>query len=52
MGKSLLFRAHALERMFERRVTVEEVRLVLETGKKIENYPHDRPYPPINDRMG
>jgi hypothetical protein len=41
----LLFRAHALERMFERHVTVEEVQFVLETGKTVDNYPHDRPYP-------
>jgi len=45
MAKDLIFRAHALERMFERGVTMEEVRLVIETGKTLENYPEDWPYP-------
>jgi hypothetical protein len=31
--------------MFERGVTMEEVRLVIETGKTIEDYPEDWPYP-------
>ncbi|MFA6450011.1 MAG: DUF4258 domain-containing protein [bacterium] len=31
--------------MFERRVTKDEVRRVLETGEVIENYPDDTPYP-------
>jgi len=31
--------------MFERKVSVEEVRYVLETGEVIEEYPDDTPYP-------
>lgn len=41
----LLFRVHALQRMFQRGVTVEDVRHVLATGETIEEYPDDTPYP-------
>ena len=41
----LVFRAHALKRMFERLIEVEDVRHVLETGEVIEDYPDDTPYP-------
>jgi hypothetical protein len=41
----LLFRVHALQRMFQRGVTVEDVRQVLATGETIEEYPDDTPYP-------
>ena len=41
----VVFRVHALQRMFERRITEEDVRHVLETGETIEEYPDDRPYP-------
>jgi hypothetical protein len=41
----LIFRVHAIQRMFQRRVTVEDVRQILATGETIENYPDDTPYP-------
>lgn len=41
----LIFRGHALRRMFQRRVGIEEVRQVLATGETIESYPQDVPYP-------
>ena len=44
-AKRLVFRVHALQRMFERRITTEEVRRVLESGETIESYPEDQPYP-------
>jgi len=31
--------------MFERHVTEEDIRHVLETGETIEHYPDDKPYP-------
>jgi hypothetical protein len=31
--------------MFRRRISAEEIRLVLETGKVIEDYPDDQPFP-------
>jgi len=45
MGKRLVFRVHAVQAMFHRNVSVEEVRDVLATGRTIEEYPEDRPYP-------
>lgn len=41
----LVFRVHAVLRMFERGITVDDVRAVLRTGETIENYPDDSPYP-------
>ena len=41
----LIFRVHAIQRMFERAVSKEDVRQVLATGKIIETYPYDKPYP-------
>ena len=45
MSESLVYRVHALQHMFERGITEEDVRHVLETGEVIERYPDDRPYP-------
>lgn len=42
---ALVFRSHALQRMFQRRVSVEDVRKALATGEDIEDYPYDAPYP-------
>lgn len=41
----LTFRIHALQRMFLRKISEQEVRHVLETGEIIEDYPEDKPYP-------
>jgi len=41
----LVFRVHAITRMFERGVSAEEVRVALESGETIETYPDDLPYP-------
>jgi Domain of unknown function (DUF4258) len=40
----LVFRAHALRRMFERRISVDDVRDVVTKGETIEEYPYDTPY--------
>ncbi len=42
---NLIFRNHALKRMFERDIDIEDVRQAIETGKIIANYPEDQPYP-------
>lgn len=42
---SLILRTHAIQRMFQRRVSTEDVRSVLATGEIIEDYPLDTPYP-------
>ena len=44
-SEELVFRVHAIHRMFEREISEEDVRDVLETGKTIEFYPDDEPYP-------
>lgn len=44
VGK-IIFRSHAVIRMFQRRVDEKDVRSVLETGEIIEAYPDDIPYP-------
>jgi hypothetical protein len=41
----LIFRLHAIQRMFERRISREDVRHVLETGEIVTDYPDDQPYP-------
>lgn len=41
----LVFRVHAIQRMFQRGIDEENVRHVLATGETIEEYPDDTPYP-------
>lgn len=41
----LVFRAHALQRMFERGFGVDEVKAALLHGETIEDYPDDFPFP-------
>ena len=41
----MVFRLHALERMFKRKISEKDVRNIVETGKTIESYPDDQPYP-------
>lgn len=43
--RQIIFRIHALRRMFERCITETDVVNILETGKVIANYPDDRPFP-------
>jgi hypothetical protein len=46
MGYSrLIFRVHAVRRMFDRGITEIDVREVLEDGRIIERNPKDLPYP-------
>ncbi len=41
----ITFRAHAVRRMFERGLSVEDVRAALLDGETIADYPADTPYP-------
>ena len=41
----LTFRIHAIQRMFERQISPEDVRSVVESGETIQEYPDDTPYP-------
>ena len=45
MGAKLVFRVHALRRMFERQISPDDVRAVIGSGETIEDYPDDKPYP-------
>lgn len=39
------YRVHAVQRMFERGISQDDVRVVLTVGEEIATYPHDAPYP-------
>jgi Domain of unknown function (DUF4258) len=41
----LVFRVHAIQRMFQRQISEEDIRHVLAMGEIIESYPDDSPYP-------
>ncbi len=41
----LIFRIHAIRRMFERQISVNDVREALANGEAVEDYPDDFPYP-------
>ena len=41
----LVFRVHAIQRMFRRGISDEDIRHVLESGEIIQEYPEDQPYP-------
>lgn len=44
-GEPIVFRVHAIQRMAQRDLSVEDIRHVLDTGEIIEDYPNDYPYP-------
>ncbi len=45
MAERLVFRVHALQRMFQWGIGTADVQQALATGKTVERYPEDRPYP-------
>ena len=42
---ALVFRVHAIRRMFERGISDDDVRHALANGETIEDYPDDTPFP-------
>jgi hypothetical protein len=44
-SRPIIFRIHAIQRMFERRVSEEDVRQVLQHGEMIEDYSDEMPNP-------
>jgi hypothetical protein len=44
-AKRITYRAHAIQRMFEREIAESDVTRVLAAGEVIEDYPEDYPYP-------
>lgn len=41
----LVFRVHAVQRMFQRRISEVEVKQAITSGETIETYPTDKPLP-------
>ncbi len=41
----IMFRIHAIDRMFERGIGIKDIRNALETGQDIENYDDNASYP-------
>ena len=44
-NNSIIWRKHALQRMFERGITRDEIKRVIIEGKIIEEYVDDKPFP-------
>jgi hypothetical protein len=44
-SRPILFRMHAVQRMFERKISVENLRQVLQSGEMIEDYSEEMPAP-------
>lgn len=44
MRPKLIFRHHAIKRMFERSIAVDDVGHIIENGKNIQEYPDDKPF--------
>ena len=41
----LVFRVHAIQRMFQHHFNEKDIRRSLDSGEVIEEYPDDKPYP-------
>lgn len=41
----MIFRVHAIQRMFERRIADQDVHEIVVKGEIIQSYPEDKPYP-------
>ena len=44
-GMKLMYRQHAIRRMFERAISATDINASFEKGSIIEAYPDDKPYP-------
>ena len=44
-NRRVTFRIHAIQRMFERQVAVQNVQQVLQSGRLVEDYSDDMPFP-------
>jgi len=45
MARQFVFRSHAVRRMFQRGISVADIRGVIDSGEVFEDRPHDLPYP-------
>ena len=50
-ANKLVYRNHAIKRMFERGISEADVRAVIDLGEVIQEYPDDVPYPTLNTRL-
>ena len=41
----IIFSQHAIQQMFKRNISVEQVKLTIIQGEEIKLYPDDKPYP-------
>jgi hypothetical protein len=44
-SRRIIFRIHAVQRMFERQISDKDVLRILQTGEIIEDHAEDTPYP-------
>ena len=44
-NQRVIFRVHAVQRMFERNISLDDVLQILKRGEVIERYPDDKPFP-------
>ena len=42
-----IFSGHAVQRMFERSISRSDILQTIQSGERIEDYPHDTPYPSV-----
>ena len=43
--KKIIFSNHAVSQMFQRNISVEEVKFIIQNGITVNEYPDDKPYP-------
>ena len=43
--KEIIFSQHAVQRMFERGIQTTDIKIVIESGEIIADYPNDLPFP-------
>ena len=44
-NEKIVYRVHALQRMFERKISIENIRKIVESGDVIEDYSSEMPEP-------
>ncbi len=43
--KSIIYSDHAVNQLFKRNISVNEIEIIIESGEIIFNYPNDKPFP-------
>ena len=43
--RKVVYRVHAIQRMFQRGIPADDVKRVIASGEVVESYPDDKPYP-------